>query len=1021
MDTLFIKLINLSISASMLVLLVFVFRSFLKKTSRRATCFLWIVVALRLVIPISFESKLSIMPSGDFIRIEETAGKDSISSDESLYAASDTGLTDNIQDQSRQSVLPDGNEKQPGKIDGTAETDMISDEKTNNITESNRPDSIGGNNVSQGYADASVKDTYNNNVEPGIGAVNGTEIIPAGTDTDEHIDTGIKSNISADDADENKSNIRQVLSYVWLCGVAAFFIYMVTGYIRMKKRLSESIRYCEAASDNVYVCDRIDSAFIFGIVKPKIYIPGDIGKSQIESILSHETVHLKRKDHIWKVFGFMLLMVYWFNPFIWAAYACFCRDIEFACDESVISGMDPIQIRAYSDTLLSCSTDRHFMYSCPLAFGEVAVKDRIKAALNYKKPLFWVIAAAFVLLIGITVFFFTKPGEKEKMNSTDNGTEKASETGKENNEIPDFTFEGKETDKENTALTLENDPELSEKISDIDSEYEEIFTTSMGAHYYRLKDGTYTWADGYTYQYRLVLPGRMPGAKADVTYVILSNIENITYQQAFMASGFSSRSDDYFKQEDAVIVDQIIVYEDDTVKNVIQDPNSSFSTYNLFNKLFQNHKYNLVHDFEFTYVMPDGTGISNSFCSKSAWYLLDYIATWSMFGEIYEDESLIHPWHENKKSENGYLIISTNSEYDSSGQGYRVYVTTDYLHLFSFDGDGEKYIWSARFEGNFNPNMYSLRRILFNKDMYDIYVNHCPYDEEISGAGVYNLNRGYSLDLDGDGIKEQLFVASCGWINYPEPENIEGWCTLTKHQNGSDYYDYYGKYPDSLIYINGKLCNASAYNGIEDNNIPYKFAVTDIDKSDKRLELLIDGDPEDMFYVYGNGVLKGPEYCGIYSLRNEWLPVDRLSETKVITTFNGDGTFVGAGRIELKDYNIWFYSQSITWRMDKDGNIECVGNVFDVEAQSDLKLEYELEATADPDSSSKRVHIGKGNVKIDKTDGISKLHIQNAELSGWIDLKDLGMYVKDYETSGLKDIKDDEILRALFGNMMSLP
>ena len=646
MDTLLIKLINLSISASMLVLLVYVFRFFLKKTSRRATCFLWIAVALRLVIPVSFESNLSIMPSGDFIRIENSEGKDDIPSDESLFAASDTGRTNNIQDQSRQAVLPYGNGKQSQKTDDKAEADMLSDEKTSNIEENNSSDHIGNNNVSQGYSEGTAKASHQNNIETGIGAVKEAGISPAGIETDEQIDTGIGSAISTDAVGENKNNIWQILSYVWLCGVAAFFIYMVTGYIRMKKRLSESIRYCEAASDNVYVCDRIDSAFIFGIVKPKIYIPGDIGKSQIESILSHETVHLKRKDHIWKVFGFMLLMVYWFNPFIWAAYACFCRDIEFACDESVISGMDPLQIRAYSDTLLSCSTDRHFMYSCPLAFGEVAVKDRIKAALNYKKPLFWVIAAAFVLLIGITVFFFTKPGEKEKMNSTDNGTEKASETGKENNEIPDFTFEGKETDKENTALTLENDPELSEKISDIDSEYEEIFTTSMGGHYYKLKDGTYTWADGYTYQYRLVLPGWMPGTKADVTYVILSNIENITFHQAFMASGLSSRSDDYFKPEDAIIIDRIIVYEDDTVKNAIQYPNRSYSTYVLFNKLFQNYKYNLVHDFEFTYVMPDGTGISNSFCSKSALYLLDYIATWSMFGEFYEGgqfENLVRP------------------------------------------------------------------------------------------------------------------------------------------------------------------------------------------------------------------------------------------------------------------------------------------------------------------------------------------------------------------------------------------
>ncbi|MBR6476128.1 MAG: hypothetical protein IKS98_11865, partial [Lachnospiraceae bacterium] len=371
MTSIFIKLLNLSISAGMLVLLVFAFRLFLKRYSRRAACLLWIVVALRLIIPFSFESSFSIMPSGDFVS--------TVVSDEE----SRNGTTTNTVK--------------------TSDNVGASDNKTDNNT-------LLAQTVSE-------NETRNSNPD------NSTMINMYPSENNSDMDTLIINGFF------NTERFWKMLSVVWLFGVTAIFLYIIIGYVRIRKLTSESVLYNELGIDNVFICNRIDTAFIFGIINPRIYLPERLDRTQSENIVAHELMHIKRRDYVWKLIGFILLMVYWFNPLIWLAYVLLCRDIEFACDEQVISGMDRDQRRAYSDTLLLCSTEQSISFGCPLAFGEVAVKDRIKAALSYKKPLLWVIIVAFVLVLGVCIFFFTKPSgedgkDVDQVDNTESGSER---------------------------------------------------------------------------------------------------------------------------------------------------------------------------------------------------------------------------------------------------------------------------------------------------------------------------------------------------------------------------------------------------------------------------------------------------------------------------------------------------------------------------------------------------------------------------------------------------------------------
>ena len=393
MTSIFIKLLNLSISAGMLVLLVFAFRLFLKRYSRRAACLLWIVVALRLIIPFSFESRFSIMPSGDFVSTvvsdEESRADTNVVLEDTPYiennsnnvSASNTDKTQNESDVSDTNVITG--------VDNNALLIQSTSEYENRKINTN-------NNAAQNRYSSDDNRAYDIQSAPGFFV---------------------------------SERFWKLLTYVWLFGVAAILLYIIIGYVRIKKLTAESVPFSELGIDNVFICNRIDTAFIFGIINPRIYLPERLDRTQSENIVAHELVHIKRRDYLWKLIGFILLMVYWFNPVMWLAYVLFCRDIEFACDEQVISKMNISQIKDYSDTLLLCSTDRSVSYGCPLAFGEVAVKDRIKAALSYKKPLLWVIIVAFVLVLGVCIFFFTKPSgedgkDVDQVDNTESGSER---------------------------------------------------------------------------------------------------------------------------------------------------------------------------------------------------------------------------------------------------------------------------------------------------------------------------------------------------------------------------------------------------------------------------------------------------------------------------------------------------------------------------------------------------------------------------------------------------------------------
>ena len=198
---------------------------------------------------------------------------------------------------------------------------------------------------------------------------------------------------------------REAVPYIWLIGVAAMAIYALISYLRLAKRVRIAVRI----KDQVYLCDQVSSPFVLGIFRPKIYLPSDMRQPMTDHVLSHERAHLRRGDHIWKPLGYALLTVYWFNPLCWLAYILFCRDMEQACDEAVIKDMTPEGKKAYSAALLQCSMPRSAIAACPVAFGEISVKQRIQGVLNYRKPALWVVAASAVLCMVLAACFLTDP------------------------------------------------------------------------------------------------------------------------------------------------------------------------------------------------------------------------------------------------------------------------------------------------------------------------------------------------------------------------------------------------------------------------------------------------------------------------------------------------------------------------------------------------------------------------------------------------------------------------------------
>lgn len=207
----------------------------------------------------------------------------------------------------------------------------------------------------------------------------------------------------------DSANPMQIVAFiatiVWIVGMAVMFAYSLGSYLWLRHKTKVSLSYRDA----IYFCDSVATPFVFGVLKPRIYIPSGMDESRLESVIAHETAHLKRKDHWWKTIAFFLLSVYWFHPLLWVSYFLFSKDMERACDERVVRELEPEARKNYAEALVACSLQKRMMLTCPLAFGEVGVKNRVKSVLNYKKPAVWIVAVTVVAGIAIAVCFLTNP------------------------------------------------------------------------------------------------------------------------------------------------------------------------------------------------------------------------------------------------------------------------------------------------------------------------------------------------------------------------------------------------------------------------------------------------------------------------------------------------------------------------------------------------------------------------------------------------------------------------------------
>ena len=350
MEGIFIRLFNVGAAAAWLVLAVLLARLVLRRAPKWTRLILWALVAVRLLVPFSIESPISLVPSAD------TIPPDVVTSEEPRIH---TGI-----------------------------------EAFNSIV----------NPILRGGAESG---------EVGVGDASGREsegALPANDGAARSADGGDtampQSPAPAFEAsvDTMQTAIR-IASVVWLCGTAAMLIYALASYVRLRLRVREAVR----DERRVWTCDRVASPFILGVIRARIYLPSSLGEGEREIVLAHERAHLRRGDHIWKPLGFALLAVNWYNPAIWVAYILLCRDVELACDERVIRTLGESAKAPYSRALIDASVRRRTISACPLAFGGNDVEERVKNVLNYKKPAFWIIIAALAVAAALAVFFLTSP------------------------------------------------------------------------------------------------------------------------------------------------------------------------------------------------------------------------------------------------------------------------------------------------------------------------------------------------------------------------------------------------------------------------------------------------------------------------------------------------------------------------------------------------------------------------------------------------------------------------------------
>ena len=324
MGAVFLKLLNMSITAGWLIMAVLCVRLLFLKVSKRVNCLLWGIVAIRLICPFSIESPFSIVPSAEPIKSSTV-------------------------------------------VEGKVQNYIPSIDSRLTIVE--------------------------NTINPML------------TETFAYHESNSVAPLQI---------VTYVVGLVWGGGM----VLLIIGAIGSAGKLHKLVREAVRIRDNIYICDAVKSPFVLGIVRPRVYLPSALSGAQMPYILAHESAHLQRKDHWWKVLGYLLLCIYWFHPLCWLSYSLFCKDIELACDEKAAKDMTFQEKKEYSKVLLSCARPRSLIMVCPLAFGEVGVRKRVKSVLRYKKPALWVLAAAAVVLVILAVCFLTNPTKEYQIRIT---------------------------------------------------------------------------------------------------------------------------------------------------------------------------------------------------------------------------------------------------------------------------------------------------------------------------------------------------------------------------------------------------------------------------------------------------------------------------------------------------------------------------------------------------------------------------------------------------------------------------
>ena len=374
MTDIFLKILNTSVTASYLVVAVLIIRLILKKAPKWLNCILWFFVAIRLVLPFSIESEISLIPSAQVVTVNETS---------EVPITIDSGID---------------------SVDGRINDAII----------------------------ARLQNDYNSDPN--------------------------HSNFEKEFTHTNNGyTFIKVATYIWLAGILAMFGYGIVSYFSLKRKVRMCVPFND--SNDVYYCDNIDTSFVFGIIKPKIFISSSTPSESVKYVLNHERAHIRRRDYLLKSLAFMLLCVHWFNPVMWVAYIILCRDIEIACDEHVIQDENITEITGYIDALLQCGVKRKTINACPVAFGEVGIKSRVKLILQHKKPTFWIVFIAAILSAAVVLGFFTNPKREINIdNSVSNSQIESSNAS---------------TEKEQTEHTNKNKQNVIQTNSD-DKTYENV-------------------------------------------------------------------------------------------------------------------------------------------------------------------------------------------------------------------------------------------------------------------------------------------------------------------------------------------------------------------------------------------------------------------------------------------------------------------------------------------------------------------------------------------------------------------